>query len=139
MTESCKSYSHNDDSSTNPYTVADDNLLPRANTLRVALNLAQRVTDGDDGTVGANATPLANDYVGNGGIHDHAVAVDEGRAANTHPQTVVHVDRRFDEGRVRLKRRIPEGHLAGYGTAMLASELAAPVTAADDAGGRDRA
>lgn len=97
------------------------------------------MTDGDDGTVGANATPLANDYVGNGGIHDHAVAVDEGRAANTHPQTVVHVDRRFDEGRVRLKGRVPEGHLAGYGPAMLASELAAPVAAADDAGERDGA
>lgn len=57
-----------------------------------------RVADADDGHARAEGALLADDDVGDRGVEDGAVAVDEGRWRDLHAQAVVHVDGLLDVG-----------------------------------------
>lgn len=90
------------DPRTNPDSIADDHLsAPAAGLARdelATLLEPDRVADADDGHTGPEGALLADDDVGDRGVEDGAVSVDEGRGGDLHPQAVVHVDRLLDVG-----------------------------------------
>lgn len=98
-----------DDSRADPDAVADDDLCaPAARLARDELGALlepDRVADADDGHAWAEGAPLADDDVGDGGVEDGAVAVDEGRRGDLDAEPVVHVDGLLDVGDRRAGRR----------------------------------
>lgn len=87
---------------TNPDSIADDHLsAPAARFARdelATLLEPDRVADADDGHTGAERALLADDDVGDRGVEDGAVSVDEGRGGDLHTEAVVHIDRLLDVG-----------------------------------------
>jgi hypothetical protein len=111
------------DVGTDPDVVADGDWLADAVPLE-ALVEPHGMSNADNAAIRANVAALANDHVGHGRVHDHAVPVDEGGAADMQAEAVVDVDGRLDKGGLGLEGRVGEGLIVGYGQYAIPGAIA---------------
>ena len=104
---------------------------PEAGSARTLMCSGGKLTsDANNAAIRANVAALANDHVGHGRVHDHAVAVDEGGTTDMQAEAIVDVHRRLDKGGLGLEGRVGESLIMGYGQYAI---LGAVTVWADDA------